>query len=317
LSQSVEVVASAKGATTGPTRRKRKSRRGISPGAFFAAPFALLFLIVFVAPVIYSIFQSLLRVTSSGLGLDGSQTNFVGLYNYVKVATDPVFWAGVGRVFEIGAIQVPVMLLTALLLALLLDSAGARGVAFFRLSHFLPFAIPGVVAAMLWSYLYTPQLSPIVQGARALGVPLDFLSPGSLPFAIINITTWTSVGFNMLILLAALKAIPTELFDAARVDGATEIQIAIHVKIPAVRGALVLTGLLSIIGCVQLFTEPTVLQNISNYVSNEYTPTMYSFYQAFTSNNYNFASAASILLALIAGILSIIYFRATKKVDEQ
>ena len=313
MTESTRVVAST-GATT-PARAGRARRRRISPGAWFALPFTLLFLAVFIAPLGYSIVQSLFRVQSSGLGLDGSTTVFAGLYNYVTAVTDPAFWTGLGRVLLIGCIQVPLMLISALFLALLLDSPAARGVAFFRLSYFLPFAIPGVVAAMLWSYLYTPALSPLVQGAHAVGIPLDFLSPGALPFAIINITTWTSVGYNMLILIAALKAIPTELFDAAKVDGASEWRIAIDIKIPAVRGALVLTGLLSIIGCVQLFTEPTVLQNISNFVSNEYTPTMYSFYQAFTSNNYNLASAASILLAVVAGVLSAIYFRATRKVD--
>jgi multiple sugar transport system permease protein len=294
----------------GRSARKRNRQRGAV--ALFVGPFLVLFLLVFAAPIVYSAVQSLYAERASGpLGLGGIAAKFVGFANFQTVLHSGDYWHGMERVLLFGVVQVPFMLFAALALALALDSIAARGVAAFRTAYFLPYAIPGVVAALLWAYLYIPQLSPYTGVLSSLGLHPNLLGPGLVLWSVANITTWSYTGYNMLIILASLKTIPQELFEAARIDGASEWKIAWRIKVPAVRRALVLTGVLSIIGTLQLFTEPTVLQGISFGVTSTYTPTMYTFNAAFANSDSGLASAGSIVIALIAGALSVAYYRLT------
>jgi multiple sugar transport system permease protein len=293
------------------SRPRRARQRGAV--LLFVGPFLALFLFVFAAPIVYSAAESLFSRQTSGLGLGGATTRFVGLANYHRVLTDATFWHGVGRVFLFGVVQIPVMLIGALALALLLDSVAARGVSAFRAAFFLPYAVPGSVAALLWAYLYIPQLSPYSAALSSIGIHVQFLGPSTVLWAIANITTWTYTGYNMLIIYSSLKAISPDLYEAARIDGAGEWSIALRIKVPAVRNALVLSGVLSIIGTLQLFTEPTILQSISTTVDINYTPTMFAFNAAFASDDTGLASAASIAIAVLAGILSVIYYRVAQR----
>jgi multiple sugar transport system permease protein len=116
------------------------------------------------------------------------------------------------------------------------------------------------------------------------------------------------------IIYSALQGVPRELFEAARLDGASELRIARSIKIPFVRGALVLTGLLSIIQMLQIFNEPALFRNITpQTVSDSFTPIMIIYNQAFNAGNYNYAAALSVLLALILGIASFLFYRLTSK----
>ncbi|GAC1367625.1 MAG: sugar ABC transporter permease [Ktedonobacteraceae bacterium] len=280
----------------------------------FLLPFGIFFIVFFIVPIVYALYQSLFRSQRSGLGLGAPTIVFTGLDNYKDVLGDHTFFTGLGRVLLFGIVQVPVMLGLALLLALLLDSGAARWKGLFRTAFFIPYAIPGVVAALVWGYLYTPQLSPFVQFARALGLGApDFLSAGIVLWSMANITTWTWTGYNMLIIIAALQAIPTEIYEAARMDGCTGFGIARYIKIPMVAPALVLTCIFSIIGTLQLFTEPLVLSSISNSVPTGYTPNFYAYYTAFSNNNYYYTAALSVVLAVVSFILSFGFLKFTQR----
>ena len=147
--------------------------------------------------------------------------NFVAFGNYVRAFQDPGFLFGLGRTALILLIQVPIMLGFALFFALALDSGRARGSKAVRLLIFLPFAVPGVVAVLMWGYLYGQNFGLTGQITRALGLPpTNFLSDRLILFSIMNIITWAFVGYNMIILYAALKSIPPELYEAAEIDGA-------------------------------------------------------------------------------------------------
>lgn len=146
--------------------RRIRERHDARTGWAFMAPFFIMFLLVFAVPICVAIYQSFFRQVASGGGLygGGELTNqFVGLDNFVMVITSGDFWTGMGRVVVYAAFQIPFMIISALVLALVLDSFLIRRVGFFRLTYFLPFAIPGIVAAMVWLYIYTPELSPIVK----------------------------------------------------------------------------------------------------------------------------------------------------------
>jgi multiple sugar transport system permease protein len=280
----------------------------------FLLPFLVLFAIFFVLPIIYAIQQSLYKSQRSGLGLGEATVSFNGLSNYVDVIHDPNFYSSVGRVLLYGVVQIPVMLGIALLLALLVDSATARFKPFFRLAYFVPFAIPGIIAALLWAFFYQPVFSPIDKGFQALGLPQpDFLGPNTVLWSIANIAVWTYAGYNMLIIYAALQAVSPEIYESARIDGCSGIRLAWSIKIPLILPALVLTFIFSIIGTLQLFAEPQVMSAISNNISTSYTPVFYAYTTAFANNNYYYAAALSVLLAVVTAVLSFSVLRVTQR----
>ena len=294
-----------------PTRRRRfGTRREGLTGWLFMAPFAVLFVLVFLVPIIVSIRSSFFAQVPSGDGLYGGGElvdTFVGLENFVTAATNGAFWTGMGRVILYAALQIPVMIIVALALALLLDSFIVRRPTLFRLSFFLPYAVPGIIAAMMWLYLYTPEVSPFLP---YLPEGTDFMAPGTILFSMANMTTWTYTGYNMLIFLSALQAVPRDLYEAARLDGASGFQISMRIKVPLVRGAALLAVLLSIIGTIQLFNEPVVLQAANSWMGKDFTPMMLTYNTMMgeiSPSGSGPASAYSLLMALIAGVLAIVY----------
>jgi multiple sugar transport system permease protein len=282
----------------------------------FIAPFGLLFAVFFVLPIAYAVYESLMKVRVSGLGLGPNSTTtvFAGLSNYAQVFSDSSFLGGVGRVLLFGVVQIPVMLIFATVLALLLDSATVRFRRFFRLAFFLPYGIPGVIAAILWSFLYLPGLSPIVAALHGTGFgTVDFLGVHSVLWSIANVVTWEYTGYNMLIIYAGLQAIPLDLYDAGRLDGASEWKIATLIKLPMVTSSLVLTAIFSIIGTLQLFSEPQVLRVVTNTISNSYTPNLFAYTQAFVANNPNYAAAIAVVLAIGTFILSFGFLKLVQR----
>ncbi|MBR7828858.1 sugar ABC transporter permease [Actinospica sp. MGRD01-02] len=283
-------------------------------GAAFSAPFLVGFIFLFLIPIGYAVYQSLYSVQQSGLGLGGSTTEFVGLRNYGQGLTDPDFRSALIRVFLFACIQIPLMLAVALLMALLLDAASARVAARFRPMLLVPYMIPGIVAAIVWVNLYSPDVGPLTPFGRLFGFAWNFFSPAMVWPSIGNLLTWHGIGYNMLIIYAALQGVPRELFDAARVDGAGELRLATKIKIPAVRPALVLTGMLSIIGMLQIFNEPMIFREVTpQTVTSAFTPIMAIYNEAFNAGNYNYAAALSVILALILGVASFLFYKLTSR----
>lgn len=300
-------------------RMSRIRRSEIIAGWGFMAPFAILFAFVLLIPMITAIRSSLYRMESTGGGLFGGgemTEKFVGLANLQWAATNEAFWTGIARVGAYALFQIPVMTLGAMLLALLLDSIVIRRPGFFRISYFLPFAIPGIVAAMLWLYLYTPELSPIM---RYLPSWVNFMAPDVILASMANMTTWTYTGYNMLIFLAALQAIPHELYEAARIDGAKEWQIATRIKIPIMGNAILLSVLMSIIGTVQLFNEPVVMETVNPWMGKAYTPMMMAYNTmtgGLSPSGNGHASAVSVMMAAVAGVMAFVYWSVQRKVKK-
>ncbi|WBP86291.1 carbohydrate ABC transporter permease [Kitasatospora cathayae] len=292
-----------------PTRRARRQARTV---ALFLAPFLLLFTALYLAPIGYTVYQSLYRMHRSGLGLSAPTQTFSGLANYATALGDPDFRGSLLRVLLIGAVQVPLMLLLALVLALLLDARSTMFKRFFRLAFFLPYALPGVVGAIMWSYLVAPGLSPITAAAHHLGLHLNLTSDSMLGPTIGNMLTWGWTGYNMLIIYSALQAIPAELSEAATMDGCSAVAIAWRIKVPMVRPALVLTTVFSIIGTAQLYNEPAILHNVAPNLSSTYTP-IYAAYDAVNANNFNAAATESVILALLAFVLSFGFLRLVQR----
>jgi len=275
----------------------------------FLSPFLIGYIAFMVYPLIYSLNLSLYRKQLAG------GTAFVGLANYVKVVTDAFFWEGIHNVLVFGLIQIPLMLGLALIFALLLDGARVRGKTIFRLGYFLPFAVPSVVAALLWGYFYGQGFGPIAQVAAALNLPPPIiLTADRIIPAMANISTWQFTGYNMLIIYAALQAIPPDLYEAARVDGANDLQIAWYVRIPMVWPAITLTMIFSIIGTLQLFNEPNILTVVAPSVVNlHFTPNMYVYYLSFRNAQFDYSAAMAFTLALISGLLAGLVLFVTRR----
>lgn len=283
-------------------------------GFLFTLPFVIGFIGVFLIPFLYALVQSVFAERKSGTGFGGAETVFVGFGNFAQAFGDPVFWAAMLRVFLFACVQIPVMLGLSLVMALLLDAMTGPATKFFRLGLLVPHMIPGIVAALIWLYLYSPRLGPLTEAGAVFGVDLNFFGVDLLFFSIGNLLTWGAIGFNMLIIYSSLRAVPRDLFEAARLDGATEARIAWSIKIPYVRGTLVLTGMLSIIGMLQIFNEPLVFRTTSpETVTSNFTPIMMIFNQAFTAGNYNYAAALSVLLAVIVGLVSAFFYKLTNR----
>ncbi|WP_405528736.1 sugar ABC transporter permease [Streptomyces canus] len=283
-------------------------------GAAFTVPFQLGFVFLYLLPIGYAVYQSLYRSQSSGLGLGGTTDEFSGLDNYQQGLTDSAFMGSVLRVVLFACVQIPIMLLVSLVLALFLDALSSRMAGRFRILLLVPYMIPGVVAAIVWLNLYSPDVGPLTPLGEIFGFSWNFFAPSMVWPSIGNLLTWHGIGYNMVIIYSALQGVPRDLFEAARLDGASELRIARSIKIPFVRGALVLTGMLSIIQMLQIFNEPALFRNVTpQTVSDSFTPIMIIYNQAFNAGNYHYAAALSVLLALILGVASFLFFRFTSK----
>ncbi|QWA20782.1 carbohydrate ABC transporter permease [Streptomyces osmaniensis] len=300
------------------TSRKAYGVKG-APYAFLL-PATVLFLLFFALPIGYAVWLSFRKVQVSGLGLGSGARREVwaGLENYTDALTDDELVAGALRVLGYGCIVVPVMLGLALLFALMLDSEKVRLTPVTRLAIFLPYAIPGVVAALLWGFLYLPDVSPFYFVLEKLGLPQpDLLDGGPLYLALSNIAVWGGTGFNMIVIYTSLQAIPTEVYEAARLDGATPLQIALRIKIPMVAPSLVLTFFFSIIATLQVFNEPTTLKPLTNSVSTTWSPLMKVYQDAFGKGDIHAAAAQATIIALATLLLSFGFLRAANRRNKQ
>jgi multiple sugar transport system permease protein len=290
--------------TTAPGRRVRSDKRRKNTAAYlFIAPFMALFATMLLLPLFYAGYLSLFKVQLVG------GDSFVWLDNYARALSDERFVGGVLRMCLFLVIQVPIMLVLALIFALALDSMRVRGGKFARLAIFVPYAVPGVVATLMWGYLYGDNFGPIAQFMRAIGLGSpELLSPDNILGSIINIVTWQFVGYNMVIMYSAMRAIPADQYEAARIDGAGQFRIAWSIKIPAIRSAIILCSIFSVIGAFQLFSEPKLLYEIApNAIGSSFSPNLYAYNLAFTNQDVNYAAAVAFLLGFIIMIISYVF----------
>ncbi|KAK1177612.1 sugar ABC transporter permease [Streptomyces sp. NBS 14/10] len=290
-------------AAADPPRRTGRRQQRIA-ATVLLTPFTALLIAVFLIPVGYAIYLSLFSEDHEGLGFGGGRTVFTGLRSYLSVLQDPSFLAGFGTIALYCVIFVPLVVISSLALALLLDSGLIRLRRTAQMLVYLPHAVPGIIAAVIWLYLYTPGLSPVIKLFAQADITIDFLGLHTVLPSIVNIALWSGLGYNMIIFYAALQALPREVIEAATIDGAGGIRTALQVKVPIVRGSVVLVCMFSLIGALQLFTEPMLMNQATPMVNSRFTPNMYIYDAAFRRNNYGLASAASVILLIVTCVLS-------------
>jgi len=226
----------------------------------FLAPALLVLGVFFLLPVIGALGLSLTDYDLYALA-DLHHLRFVALGNYWALLHRPLFWSALGHTVYFVAAGVPLSLAASLGAALLLDSPLARCKPFFRTALFAPVVTTAVAVAVVWRYLFNTRYGWIDHVLAALGLhPVDWLGdPRWAMPAIVLFAVWKNFGYNMIILLAGLQAIPAELYEAARIDGASAWRRFRHVTLPMLGPTLTMVAVLTVSGYFQLFAEPYVM----------------------------------------------------------
>ena len=299
--------------TTEPGRPKRRRRALTSrqnlTGWAFVGPFGIVFLTLLVLPIGYALYLSLFQKRLIG------GTTFVLFDNYIKAFKDPSFLDGVWFVIRFSLVLIPIQMAISLAIALILDQITSKFARFARLMIFLPYAIPTVIGALMWGFLYSKNFGPIADFFAAFGAQgPDFLSRNLIFYGLLNAVTWQWAGYYMVILYAALQGIDSSLYEAARIDGASQWQIIRKIKIPLVTPSLVLILVFALIGTLQFFNEPRILQELAaGAIPDDFTPNMYAYQQAFTLGNSNYSSTISFALGVVVFVCVYIFMFATRK----
>jgi len=279
---------------------------------FFLFPFLVVFLTFTIIPIVYTIFMSFYQVKLMGQQLP--QLSYTQLENYYRVFRDPIFWAGLSNVFLILAIQVPIMTLLALIAALLLNSPLISRRNLFRSIIYFPITVSLVLAAIFWNYMYGQDFGLINPTLSSMGLPkVGWLVDSSVAlYSIMNVITWRWTGWNMLFFLAGLQAIPKELYDAVKVDGASRLQTTRYVVIPLLKPVLIFSIVLSINGSLQTFAEPWVLTS-GGPVYSTYTVVLNIYRYMFGIGNLGLAAAMSLVLGLMVIVMALIFIRVVRR----
>ncbi|SFR71856.1 multiple sugar transport system permease protein [Agromyces sp. CF514] len=278
-------------------------------GWLFVSPFLAVFALFLVFPLFYAFGMSLFTSTLA------TGTKFTGIGNYVKAFTDPLFMEGLLRVAAFAIVMIPAQLIVALLAALVLDSLTSWLSKLSRLLIFVPYAIPVVIGALMWSFLYSPKFGPSATLFTAVGLPTpDFLASGTIFGSLVNIVTWQWSGYYMVVIYAALRSIDPSIYEAARIDGANGLQTALRIKLPMISSSMVMVITFALIGTLQFFTEPVVLRNIAQgAIDAAYTPNMYAYSLAFSYSQFNYASAIAFSLGALVFAGSYLFLFLTRK----
>jgi multiple sugar transport system permease protein len=289
--------------------RKSTTRRQNLFGWLFVGPFGIIFLALLVLPIGYAFYLSLFQKSLIG------GTRFVLFGNYVKAFNDPSFLDGVGFVIRFSLVLIPLQMAVSLAIALILDIVITRLARFSRLMIFMPYAIPTVIGALMWGFLYSDNFGPLAEIFESIGrAAPDFLSPSLIFYGLLNIVTWQWAGYYMIVIYAALQGIDPTLYEAARIDGASQWQIVLRIKIPLVTPALLLILVFALIGTLQFFNEPKILQELAaGSIQSDFTPNMYAYQQAFSLANYNYGAAISFALGAVVFVCVYIFLFATRK----
>ena len=283
-------------------------------GWAFAGPALAVIALFFVIPVLAALALSLTDFDIYALA-DRDNLRFVGLGNYAQLLADPLFWKALGNTFYFVLVGVPLSIAASLGAALLLQSRLARFKPFFRTSFFAPVVSTVVAVAVIWRYLFHTRYGLVNWALSGLGIdPVDWLGdPHWAMPTIILFAVWKNFGYNMIIFSAGLQAIPEDLYEAARIDGAGAWAQLRHVTLPLLGPVLLLVGILTMAGYFQLFAEPYVMTQGGPLEST--VSVLYLMYeQGFKWWNLGNASAvAFILFVLMAGITSGLLWLAKRR----
>lgn len=282
----------------------------------FLAPAMVILGVFFLFPVIAALFLSFTDYDLYALA-DIHNLRFVALDNYIELLQRPLFWSALGHTLYFVVAGVPLSMFVSLCAALLLNSPLARCKPFFRTALFAPVVTTVVAVAVVWRYLFNTKYGWINDALGWIGIhPIDWLgNPHWAMPAIILFAIWKNFGYNMIIFLAGLQAIPAELYEAARIDGASFWQQFRHITLPMLGPTLLMVGILTVSGYFQLFAEPYVMTEGGPLQST--TSVLYMMYdEGFKWWNMGSASAIAFLLFIIMFAVTFLMLRLGRRGEE-
>lgn len=262
----------------------------------FTAPVLTIILIVLVIPTIAAMALSVTDYSVYAL-TDPGNLHFIGIDNFVELLATPLFWRSLKNTLIFAVLGVPMAIGTSLLAALLLNDATVRWKPLWRVALFAPYVTSVVATAVVWRFLFNERFGLLNQGLALIGIaPIDWLgNPNSSIPAILIFVTWKIFGYNMIVFTAALAAVPQDLMEAARLDGAGRWLRFRHVTLPAIGPTLLLAAVMSVAGFLQIFAEPYVM-TLGGPAQSTTTVLYFMFEEGFKWWNLGQASAVAFVL---------------------
>jgi multiple sugar transport system permease protein len=281
----------------------------------FTAPVLAIILLVFVLPTALALGLSVTDYSIYALA-DWRNLSFVGLGNFRDLLTTPLFWRALGNTFLFAGLGVPMAIGASLLAALLLHDATVRWKPLWRVLLFAPYVTSVVATAVVWRFVLNTRFGLLNWALGLIGfAPVDWLGDphASIP-AILLFVTWKIFGYNMIVFIAALSAVPQDLMEAARLDGASRWERFRHVTLPAIGPTLLLAAVMSVAGFLQLFAEPYVM-TLGGPAQSTTTVLYFMFDEGFKWWNLGQASAVALILFVLILIVTVIQTRIGRRYE--
>jgi len=280
---------------------------------FFLAPAIILLSLFSILPIFVALIISFTDLDLVGIA-DWSSISFVGMENYKEVVSDPIFVKSLFNTLFYVVIGVPLVIIISLAIALLINFGKARIFKAFRVVFYMPSITNVVAVAVVWSYLYNPQLGLFNHVLNLLNLPdVPWLTdPTMAKVSLILLALWRAIGINMIIFLAALQGIPKTYYEAAQLDGANNWKQLTKITIPLLRYAIFFVSITTMIGWLQFFEEPFVMTN-GGPLDSTTSVALFIYRNGFQMSNFGYAAAGSFILFIAIIIITMIQFKLQNK----
>jgi multiple sugar transport system permease protein len=299
-------TAAPPGVVRGKAERQERSALG------FLAPFVVLYLLFIIGPALYGLVMSFFNTSLVQPGL----SSFAGLSNYAEALTNADFWSSLWHTVWFTILTTPPLIVLGFVFALLADRV-ARGRWFFRLAFFAPYVLPSAVMALIWNWLYTPELGLIENALGRIGIaaPSWLGDPVWAMPSLAIATIWWTLGFNFVLYLAGLQDIPRELYEAAALDGAGPWQQIRRITIPLLGRTTTLVAVLQVIASLKVFDQMYIMtQGGPNFATRSIL--MYIYDETFTNFRVGYGAAVSMLFFLVVLAVSVVWFWLVRQREE-
>jgi raffinose/stachyose/melibiose transport system permease protein len=306
------------GSSPRPQRSKRRTsgyhRRQWFDAYLLVAPALILFFVFIVYPLFSTVYFSFFDY-----GLTDARLRFVGVNNFLELMSDRVFWRSITNNITILIVSVLVQVGLGLILAALIDRGARWGSSFYRTLNFAPVVMSAVAVGILWQLVYDPTVGLANRFIALFGIAPPSQGwlgdPNLAIFSILVVACWQYTGYVMVIVLAGMQSVSQELYEAAALDGATEVRKFISVTLPSIRNVIIAVILITMIGAIKVFDLVYTLTRGGPANASQVMST-YIYYNAFTVNRAGYASALSVVLLIIALILGVLQLRLSSRPRE-
>ena len=270
----------------------------------------IIFVIVFVLfPVLFCFFLTFNKWNIIG------PMHFIGIDNYTRLFHDRLFWKAIGNTLKFLSLHIPLQLIVSLFLAYLLNQK-IRAISFFRGSFFLPVIVSGVVITILWQQLFGYDSGLINRMLTAIGIPKVgwLVNPNVAIYSIAIMATWKNVGLYVILFLVGLQTVPTQYYEAAKLEGANRWQQFYYITLPMINPTIFMVVLLSTIGGFSLFIEPYIMTG-GGPMNQTLSAVLYIYKQAFQFYNMGYSATLGFFYAIMIMTVVVLQKRFIERED--